>query len=484
MSANDDYSGISVPVGSSVKDDYSGISTPVDSPAHAYDNSVESAAPLHGLAVSALNVAKNFGKGVLNFGQGLAAGAGSALAMTPAPQAFPKSWQLPGAETIQPNLQPQQQEASQTIANMAPKTGAGHVGLITGQILTPTTPLDIAGLGETLKAFKLGAATIKDIPKIIGRGVAQAAEEQTAMPANVLKMAGTPTGLAQLQAVKGKAYQIGQSLVDNIYNPWDKIPEAQNIKEIAQKIPSVSSTALQKTLTSHIIENPVAELKPVNDKIIQKMNEIGSIAKQNSNGELTAPDLINIRQQLDKVIDNGFGQEANSYITALKDTRHTIKDMLLQSANESGIPEYADQMKSFANKLDLVDKLKSKLGANVKQGEDHAEGFISNLFGKNRTNTQETLKDFDQAFGTDYYNQANAAHLADYLNPEGKLPIFTKWPTGRSGMLGKMGAFTIGSPRVMSWALNNPVKASIAATIPAAAAAYSGINTIANMGGK
>ena len=487
MSATDDYSGISTPVAT---DDYSGISTPVATdepvPAHAYDNQQESAAPLHGLGVSVLNLAKKIGIGVKDFAGGVLAGSGSVLATLPGNQGVP-DWQrgvYPGLSAPQPDQTLNQRLVGKTIANMAPKTPAGQVGSLTGQIITPTSPLDIAGFGKIFDLAHVGLAATKKLPNAVGRMIVQAAEEQTAMPAAVLKKIGTPEGLAAVQAVKGQAYNLGQQMVQAVYHPWDAIPEGAHIKEILPSLPSMPTTDIQNVLTKHIVENAPAELKPVNDKIIEKMNWIKGIAQQNPDGKLTASDLVGIRQNLDKVIDNGFGQDAGSYLNALKDVRHAVKENLLDAAKASGNTDYQTTMIKYANKLDLVDRLKAKLGQNIAQGDDRAEGFVNNLFGKNRTNTQETLKDFDKAFGTDFYNQANATHIADYLSADGKIPLFTKWSTGRSGMLGKVGALTIGSPRVMSWALNNPGKASVLAgtgTVGMGLGALTGVKNISNM---
>jgi hypothetical protein len=422
-------------------------------------------------------------KGALDFVKSVPIGAASSLATVPGNMAV-SDWQrgvYPGISAPQPDQTQNQQLVGQYIANMAPKTGMGKAGLIAGQILTPTSPLDIVGFGATVKGETNIIKAVKNVPKIIGRTAVTAMEEQSGMPAKVLKAAGTPEGLNALKQVQGKAYEIGQNLVKSVYNPWDAIPESKVIKEILPNLPSSGSTDIIASLRKHFIENPISELKPLNDKILNKMNEIQSMAMQNPDGKLSAVDLANLRQQIDKVIDDNFGQGVDSYLSALKDARHAIKESLLKSANESGNIEYASTMKTFANKLDLVDKLKGKLGENISQGQDKAQGFISNLFGKNRTNTQETLKNFDAAFGTNYFEQANAAHLADYLNPDGKLPLFTKWPTGRSGMLGKLGAVTIGSPRLDAWALNHP---KTAATIGALGAGAIGLETIGNMSAR
>ncbi len=309
----------------------------------------------------------------------------------------------------------------------------------------------------SVKRLRTALPILKTAPKVqeatvggkIKKAVEGIIEEQTAMPIDVLKMANTKEGMAFLKANKGKTAEIGQKLVENVYNPIDALPEREIIKKILPEIGGVDVSGVKKSLIGHIVENPAPDMVPVNEKIAKTINWIADVERTNG-GSIPADQLINLRKQVDDMIGDSFGKESGRYVSALKDARHEMKTAIIDAADMSGNSDYKKAMESFANKLEILSKIKDRLGSSANVGEGRAEGFIRNLFGKNKEYAREMIKDYDAVFGKNTLNQAWAARLADYLTPSGELPYLTKWPTGRGGILGTAGALSVGSPKVAS----------------------------------
>jgi hypothetical protein len=151
---------------------------------------------------------------------------------------------------------------------------------------------------------------------------------------------------------------------------------------------------------------------------------------------------------MDDLIGDSFGKESGVYVTALKNARHEVRNGLIDAAQASGNSEYITQMASLAKKLDLLDRIKDRLGSSSVVGENRAESFVRNLMSKGKENQREVLNDFDQVFGTDILKRANAAHLAESLGKSGNIPLLSKWNTGAGGNIFERA--TVGSPAIMS----------------------------------
>ena len=283
--------------------------------------------------------------------------------------------------------------------------------------------------------------------------VGDMAEEATAVPQDLLRAAGTPEGLRKIRANKGKQYEIGEKLINAVYNPTKSLPEAKEINKMLPHLPPVNPQPIVDELKSHIIENPAPKMQKVNDMLQKDIDWIESTAQSNG-GTIPAPQLVNMRGQLDAMIGDQYGKDSEAYIDALKMGRHKIKIGLKDAAARSGNKDYSELMNTLSDKLDILSRIKSHLGSNANIGEGRAESFVNNMFNKGKAYLEPLMKDFDAAFGTNVREDAYNARLAENLNKKGELPIFSRWYNGRSGMTGKIGKFTIGSPRVMSKVLN------------------------------
>lgn len=321
---------------------------------------------------------------------------------------------------------------------------------VLNETLYRTTPT----MGEVVSGAAQGAkqavtAPIRAVGKKADNILGELFETQTAIPENVLRLAGTKEGKAFLKANKGKAYEIGQKFIDDVYHPVGKFPEAKDLPEMLDNLPAMNPNGLINALENAKIANPAPDLKKVNDKLDANIAWIANTAIKN-NGKISSKEILNIRKQLDGLIDEAYGKAANDYITGLKDARHATRQALLDAAELSGNTEYAQKMQAINKKLQIIDRLKERLGSERNTGEGRVESFLRNLFNEGKTNVREIMSDFDEAFGTNYLTRANAAKLADYTNKEGDIPLLSKWPTGKAGALGLIGSVTVGSPRLAS----------------------------------
>jgi hypothetical protein len=325
--------------------------------------------------------------------------------------------------------------------------------------LSAAIPSALSGLGS----LKSGAA--KGAANMVTENLAEGGT-----PVSAIKMATTPEGQAFLKANKGKAYEIGKELVDNVYDPLNKISEAGTIKKIMADMTGNYDSAIN-ALKDKIVKNPNLEMRKVNEKLneqidwLKKLNTTEPITKTvesplvDAGGNaiqreievqgpktITGLDLYNAQKQLDEVIADRFGKDSGAYINALKDARHALREELRNVAIQSGKPDYIKNIDALSEKLQILDRIKDRLGANTKTGEGRAESFVRNLFSAGKTDLQNVMKDYDRVFNTNVLPQSEAAHLAEFITPEGKLPYRPPIKTGYSKM--DVLSFPFKSPRI------------------------------------
>ena len=203
-----------------------------------------------------------------------------------------------------------------------------------------------------------------------------------------------------------------------------------------------------------------------------KIDQVISLLNQatDKDGKIPAYVARMIKQQYDAAVGDAFGKESSAYISALKSARHDIAKSLEAAAEESGIPEYALAMKDYTRKYSALDKIADQLGGSETTRRARAESFVSNLYGKNKTQQQKNMADLADILGEDFAQQAKAIGTAKVAMPGGALPIFPTHTTGRS-MLGLSAAGSLVSgggalAGVPIAALSSPMLASMA--IPAA----------------
>lgn len=279
-------------------------------------------------------------------------------------------------------------------------------------------------------------ATLGLSARIIEKPASWLSEEITGVPAEVLKKYGWgpkfSEGARNIRAAAGTEAELGNMLVNKIHNMDQYLPERAVIEQAIPNMPPVPVMRVIETLEGAKKPGLLKESKAINDKIEEKIKEIREISGKS--GVIPAQQVLDLRKELDAVVDDAFGQESGAYITALKKARHTLAEDLVTSAKASGNPEYATAMSSMADKLQKIDKLKRWLGKSTDVQTDRSQQFISTLFGKNKEARQKVVKDLSDIFGEDIFGEAKNAYMAGQLGPKGIPTILPRQTTGRALM--------------------------------------------------
>ena len=110
-----------------------------------------------------------------------------------------------------------------------------------------------------------------------------------------------------------------------------------------------------------------------------------------------------------------------------------MAESLTETAEQSGNPQYAEAMRSMANKMRIIDDLKGYIGKSEQARNRKIQGFIDNLFGKNKEDAQRVISELGEVLGNDFIQESKLARLAGELGPEGVPGLTPRQPTGRSG---------------------------------------------------
>lgn len=268
---------------------------------------------------------------------------------------------------------------------------------------------------------------------------------------------GFGQGAKDLSEAAGKQDEIGGRLVKMLNNLDEHIPEAKDIDKILPNIPDVSIENSVNSLRAAKKGGTFSESKAVNEKIDNKIAELQAAA--DPDGYIPAARFRNIRKEVDQLVGDSFGKESGDYVGALKGVRHQMAEDLVASADASGVPEYADKMRSLAQKYKAADKLEQFLGKSAQTREARQESFVANLFGKNKKDRVRAVQGIQDLFGGDFLNDAKNAHLAAQLGEDGRASLLPTQSTGRA-LLGVAaapltagGSLALTSPRLAAGAL-------------------------------
>jgi len=310
---------------------------------------------------------------------------------------------------------------------------------IGGSILSdPTLPL--TGLASLAKKG------VKKLVELPNKAAGFLAQELSGVSEEALRMAGTKEGSKALIKASGTQRKVGLKLMDAI-NDFDKfIPENKIIGEALEKMPQIG---IKKTV--RILEDSIDDLAIGRSKLAQgQIENFITDIKGKFPKKMSAKQFVGLRKRIDKEIGEAFKkQKTNDYISALKDARFQMKEILVRAGNKSGNPEYAQAMQTLAKKMDLEDKLKGFIGKSVDIQNRKVEGFVDNLFGKNSEAKQELVRDLSEMFGQDFLEKSKLAKLAGEIGPGGKPTFLPRQTTGRS-LLSVGPQIALGSPSLAS----------------------------------
>ena len=239
----------------------------------------------------------------------------------------------------------------------------------------------------------------------------------------------------------------------------------------------------------------------------RKIDDLIQMVKQASdvNGYIPATAAREIRKRYDAAVGDAFGKESSAYISALKNGRHEIAQVL-ESAAE-GTP-YAQAMRDYTKMYRARDKVFWDIGSDAKTQEKRIEAYLSNLFQGNKTANQKAFKEFSDLLGEDFAGRAKLLSDAKRIAPNGEIPLVSAHSTGKAGMggglvgglgglgyglasgnpalmaasVGSLGLSALGSPALapgLLWATDrvanmaaNPVAGSLARTAGRSGRAY------------
>ncbi len=309
----------------------------------------------------------------------------------------------------------------------------------------------IPGLGSVIS--KAGA-----LPE---QGITRLASELTGVSTPALKMASTGAGRTALEAASGQQGAIGKNLVEAVDNFESHIPEAKRVAQAVKNIGPVdlkpAIDALKKASPAAqyegmepaaILEHLSPDQRVVAGKIDGYVRFLQTHAASNPEGA-PAEKALDLRRVLDSPIDFTTGTPNPKEVQgALFQARTALKNGLLASADKSGVPEYGNAMKTWADKLHILDDVKNAaLGAgNDYSKQARATFFVNGLFGKGITagQKQELVGKLDNVFGSDFLEQSKNARYAAEVGDGGKAAFLPVQHTGRAA-LGAMAGHFLGN---------------------------------------
>jgi hypothetical protein len=288
----------------------------------------------------------------------------------------------------------------------------------------------LPGVAAGLKKYVAPAFT-----KVINPAVTRLASELSGISTEALNVASSKIGRQKIVEMAGKSKEIGDRLLNSLENIDDNFHFESDLQNALSIMPKIKTQPLVESITESIkkLESGL-QTKPKQAAAQYLKTELKAFKRLPK--ELDASDYRNMRKDLDYSIN--FDEVGSDLIsTALADTRRTAKQSLLDASKGT---DYEPVMKKYSDVLDKREKIYNIIGKKPHIREGRIEGFLSNLYGKNKTARQELLKDLDDVLGENFTKDAKLATLANEIVKDGnKIPFFPVQTTGRS-LMGSLGS--------------------------------------------
>lgn len=313
-------------------------------------------------------------------------------------------------------------------------------------------PLVLGGAVEGAKRLSKGAY---GLIKRMASGLSGVSED-------ALETASTKGGRAALKGAAGTEAKIAEELLDAIDNIDDYMPEAKVVNKAVSELPPVQTAGVKASLEKSLVKNAgTPSAKAANKKI----GEL--IAYLDENPQMAAADFRGLRMQFDAEAAAAFNKDYKTYVEkALVNAREQMARDLIATAEKSGKPEYADAMKTWAEKIKAVDRVKAVLGSSSEMRNRRVEQFVDHLHGKNKSYTQKIVKDLEDIFGGDIVESSKLAQQASEFGPSGTPGWLPTQTTGRSALAPIVGIAVGGPAAVATGGLASP-KVATGLTLPA-----------------
>lgn len=342
-------------------------------------------------------------------------------------------------------------------------TGAGTVGLISGTLGQDNQEVSFdRGVESSLRDAKQGALWSALLPvagvaakKVgaaasggIANGVANFVEQVSGTPASALR-AYNQRGAAIRQASDPKfVSSLAEELTDFLQGKKASLPEVQQANQLLPKIGEVDASKVIRFL-----ERAKTMLRPDDKQYAARFDEwitrLKGMAPEISDPsglvrrpgveKMSAQTLRQFVDDIQATARDAYGKDSNSYLSALKVAGRIGRLAIVDKAASLGTTEgdtYVALMRQAASKRGILEFLMRRLGRDEGTMATRAEGFLNNLFGKNKTFIQQRMEALDAKFGTNFSELAENAKVAAQLGPGGQ----PQWlPTQKTGatMLGQ-----------------------------------------------
>lgn len=239
----------------------------------------------------------------------------------------------------------------------------------------------------------------------------------THIPGEALSEASTAAGRAGMATAAQGAGGAGSKLADALANFEKTMPERAIVdKALKAAGPIEMQSAIDALETAKSgIPTKSGITSQSGDLVISKIEDmIGRLKK--GGPKLDAEEYRKVRQLLDEDID--WNQTwAKPYSEALAKARTAMKNEMISATP----PEYADAMKSWHDKIDLADEMKSLMGKEEGARQDIRAGSFLNQTAKEAKGgpRRALLERFDQAAGSKFLDEGELRKLALEFGPEG-----------------------------------------------------------------
>lgn len=277
---------------------------------------------------------------------------------------------------------------------------------------------------------KAGVKALKSVAGPVNQGVGRIAQALTGTNEKALRAyAKNPEGLKN---AFGTEAEIGNDLVDFLVNQKKSgVTEVKLADQLLDQLPDVDPKPLLNYLKSF-----KKGVNPKLDNQVDLLHEWADRIDKSIGGakKISARSMRQFVDDLQNAADDAFGQESDMYMTGLKVASRRARMQIVDAAAKEGGEigkTYNELMSKGAAKVGMLKYIGKRLGSTEDMQRQRAEGFVSNLFGRNKT-VMQRMQDLDAKFGTNFAELAETAALAKQAGPGGVPELLSASPNGRS----------------------------------------------------
>lgn len=368
-------------------------------------------------------------------------------------------------------------ESAPGVAGLAARGGAlaKNFGRLVGAGVVESAPaaayqVATGDVGGGLASLALGGALrpLSGLPKAAPAAadfVERSAGALSGVPGRELAAIGPLGGSKFGQKVSAMAAQdepgveLSKKLADRVINFEQYLPDAQLYAKKIEALPPIPVTditaALEKSKPTTLVGETSKKSVRQIDGLISDINAMADV-----NGNITGPQARAIKQTLDHEVGNAFAQQSpTQYVAAAKSGRHEIAQAMKAAAKRSGDVDMVKMTEDYEKRLSALDKITDHLGDDPKTIRSRAEGFVSNLYGANKSARREDVAEISDIMGEDFLEDARALSVAKRAMPGGGLAWYPTHNNGRSTLGLQLGS------AATNLGFGNPVGAALSTGI-------------------